>query len=317
MASQYDVIIIGGGPAGLSSASSIVRQDHKTLLLDSQKYRNALSKHMYTVASWDHRDPEEFRAASRADLTRYGSVTIENAEVESLKQREDGLFQVVAGDGKTWTGKKIILATGVEDVFPDIPGYADCWVSGIFHCLYCHGWEEQWVNTAGMLAEGDTGAVVPALHFARQALRMAKQVTLYTNGNEALAKELMDALNDAPAPMMVNSKKITKLVKAPERARVVLELEDGTAATEGFLAHKPKTKLRGNLAEQLGLEMTPMNTVKVNPPFNQTSLKGVFAAGDCASPMQTVTGALNGGTCTGGGAPLQIQAELYNQRAIF
>ncbi|KAI0407265.1 hypothetical protein F4802DRAFT_554766 [Xylaria palmicola] len=272
---------------------------------------------MYTVPSWNYRDPGEFRAASRADFTRYGSVTVENAEVVSLKQRGGGLFEAVTDDGKTWAGKKIILATGVEDVFPDIPGYADCLVSGIFHCLYCHGWGEQWVDTAGMLAEGDTGAVVPALHFARQAFRMAKRVTLYTNGNEALAKELTDALEDAPAPMTINSKKITKLVKAPERARIVLALEDGTTITEGFLAHKPKTKLRGNLAEQLGLEMTTMNIVKVSPPFNQTSLKGVFAAGDCAGPMQTVTAALHGGTCTGGGAPLQIQAELYNQRAIF
>ncbi|KAI1123768.1 FAD/NAD(P)-binding domain-containing protein [Nemania abortiva] len=316
MASQYDIIIIGGGPAGLSAASSIVRQDHKTLLLDSGKYRNALSKHMHTVPSWDHKDPEEFRSAARAGLARYGSVTVENAEVVSLKKRPDELFEAATGDGKTWVGKKIILATGVEDVFPDIPGYADCWVSGIFHCLYCHGWEEQWVDTAGMLAEGKTGTVVHALHFARQALRMAKQVTLYTNGNEALAKELTDTLKAAPAPMTVNSKKITKLVKAPERARIVVELEDGTKITEGFLAHNPLVKLRGNLAEQLGLEMT-MGIIKVNPPFNQTSLKGVFAAGDCAGPMQFVTAALNGGTCAGGGAPLQIQAELYNQQAIF
>jgi thioredoxin reductase len=166
-----------------------------------------------------------------------------------------------------------------------------------------------------MLAEGDTGAVIPALHFARQALRMADQVTLYTNGNEKLAEELTAALKAAPAPMTVNSKKITMLVKALERSRITLEFEDGTSITEGFLAHKPKTKLRGDLAQQLGLELTTI--IKVNPPFNQTSVKGVFAAGDCAGPMQTVNAALHSGTCTGGGAPLQIQAEMYNQRAIF
>ncbi|KAI3317877.1 FAD/NAD(P)-binding domain-containing protein [Xylariaceae sp. AK1471] len=317
MTSQFDIIIIGGGPAGLSAASSIVRQDHKTLLIDSGEYRNASSKHMHTVATWDHKDPEEFRAASRADLARYGSVTVENAEVKTLRQREDDLFEAATGEGKMWTAKKIILATGVEDVFPDIAGYRDCWVSGIFHCLYCHGWEEQWVDTAGILAQGDVGAVVPALHFARQALRMAKQVTIYTNGNETLAKDLSDALDAAPAPMTVNQTKIAKLVKDPERARVIIDFEDGTTITEGFLAHKPNSKLRGDLAEQLGLEITPMKTVKVNPPFNQTSLKGVFAAGDCATLMHTVTSALYTGTCTGGGAPLQIQAELYNQPPIF
>lgn len=168
-----------------------------------------------------------------------------------------------------------------------------------------------------MLAEGDTGAVVPALHFARQALRMVEEVTLYTNGNEQLAAELEAALQAAPAAMTVNSRKIAKFTKAPDNARITLHFDDGTSFTEAFLAHKPKTKPRCDLAQQLSCELTPMKTVLVKPPFNQTSVKGVFAAGDCSSPMQTITGALNSGTCLGGGAPLQIQAETYKQRVIF
>lgn len=168
-----------------------------------------------------------------------------------------------------------------------------------------------------MLAEGDTGNVVVALHFARQALRISKQVTLYTNGNEELAKQLEEALAKAPAPMTIDSKKVEKLVKGPKRSQIVLHFEDGTSKTEAFLAHKPKTKLRGSLHQQLGLEMAPQGNIEVNPPFNQTTLKGVFAAGDCSSPMQTVTAALHSGTCTGGGAPLQIQAEAFGQPAIF
>jgi pyruvate/2-oxoglutarate dehydrogenase complex dihydrolipoamide dehydrogenase (E3) component len=146
---------------------------------------------------------------------------------------------------------------------------------------------------------------------------MTEQVTLYTNGNENLAKDLKAALDAAPAPMTVNSKKIAKLVKNSERSRVTLNFDDGTSITEAFLAHKPNTKLRGDLAQQLGLELSSMKTISVNPPFNQTRVKGVFAAGDCSSPMQTVTAALHSGTCTGGGAPLQIQAETYKQQAIF
>ncbi|CAI6332534.1 unnamed protein product [Periconia digitata] len=316
MAYEYEIMVVGAGPAGLSTAASIVRQDYRVVIFDSGEYRNALSKHMHTLPTWDHQDPAAFREAAVKDFARYGSVSIENVQVESIKKREDGLFEASAG-GKSWTAQKVVLATGVEDVFPDIPGYAECWVSGIFHCLYCHGWEEKGSESAGMLAEGDTGNVVVALHFARQGLRMAKQITLYTNGNETLARDLKDALEAAPAPMSVNSKKIQKLVKASERASVTLEFSDGTSTTEAFLAHKPKTKLRGDLAQQLGCEVSPMNLIVVNPPFNQTTVKGVFAAGDCSTPMHTVTGALNSGTCAGGGAPLQIQAEVYKQRAIF
>lgn len=130
MASEYDIIIIGGGPAGLSAATSIVRQDHKTVLFDSGKYRNEKSKNMHTVPSWDHRDPREFRDKARADLDRYGSVQTVDTEVETIKQREDGLFEAIA-DGKTYVAKKVILATGAEDILPDIPGYTECWVSGM------------------------------------------------------------------------------------------------------------------------------------------------------------------------------------------
>lgn len=130
MASEYDILIIGGGPAGLSAAASVVRQDHKTVIFDSQKYRNAESKHMHTVPTWDHRDPAEFRSAAITGLERYGTITVENVEIEAIKKNDDGTFEVTSA-GTTWTGKKVVLASGVEDIFPDIAGYAECWVSAM------------------------------------------------------------------------------------------------------------------------------------------------------------------------------------------
>lgn len=131
MSLDFDVIVIGGGPAGLGAASAVARQDHTAVLFDSGEYRNAKGTHMHTVPTWDHRNPNEFRSAARADFRRYGAlVTVANAEVDHIKQREDGIFEAVAG-AQVYTGKKVVLATGVEDVFPDIPGYSDCWGSGM------------------------------------------------------------------------------------------------------------------------------------------------------------------------------------------
>lgn len=143
---------------------------------------------------------------------------------------------------------------------------------------------------------------------------MTKQVTLYTHGNVQLANELTEALKAAPAPMNIDSRKIVRMVKGQERAQVDLHFEDGTAKTEAFVAHKSHVKLRGPLAEQLGVELVPGNgTIRVSPPFNQTSVKGVFAAGDCVSLIHNVTTAMQTGVAAGGGASMQIQAEALKQ----
>lgn len=182
--------------------------------------------------------------------------------------------------------------------------------------MYCHGWEETGTPTAGMLAVGEASKVAVVLHIARQVLRISDQVTLYTHGDKKLAGELSAAL-ETHVPMTVDARRITKLVKSPLRSCVTIYFDDGTSRTEAFLAHKPSTKLRGSLAQQLGVELTPFGTIKVEGPFNQTSLRGVFAAGDCSTFMQTVTAALYSGTCAGGGAPSQLQAEALGQSAIF
>lgn len=110
--------------------------------------------------------------------------------------------------------------------------------------------------------------------------------------------------------MIVDARKIPKLFKHAGRAQVALHFEDGRRKTEGILSHKPQSRLRGDLAQQLALVLTPKNLIQVTPPFHQTSLRGVLAAGDCSSPMQTVNGALYSGTCTGAGAPGQLQYRL-------
>lgn len=173
--------------------------------------------------------------------------------------------------------------------------------------------------SSGILATGDLGAVMPALHVARQALRLSQTVTLYTNGNAALSKEIQGALDSSAGrpPMKIDGRKIARVAKGPSHAQCILHFEDGSLATEAFLGHKPKFRLRGHLAQQLGIELTPQGTIKVAPPSNQTSIKGIFAAGDCASPMQTVTSAIYSGTCAGAGAPTQLQAEIYGQKSMF
>ena len=126
-----DVLIIGGGPGGLSVASGLVRQVYSVTIFDSGVYRNAPSKHMHNLAGWDHRSPAAYRKQAREDLlSRYEGVRFIDKKVAEVKKVDAG-FEAVDANGTTWTGRRLVLATGWKDQFPDIPGYADCWAKGM------------------------------------------------------------------------------------------------------------------------------------------------------------------------------------------
>jgi hypothetical protein len=133
MSDVVDVLIVGGGPAGLSAATALSRLMHPCIIFDHGVYRNDRTKHMHNVPTWDHKDPEDFRKAARKDLTdRYKTTSFVHAKVEKLTKLPDGGFEALDTAGKVYKGKKVLLATGVEDVYPEIAGYDDCWGRGMY-----------------------------------------------------------------------------------------------------------------------------------------------------------------------------------------
>ncbi|KAH8723042.1 thioredoxin reductase glit [Phaeosphaeriaceae sp. PMI808] len=310
MASKIqDVIIIGGGPGGLSTALGLARQLYSAVVFDSSVYRNERASHMHNVLTWDHRSPEEYRAAARSDLlTRYNTIRIENVAVNEVRRTDTGIFEAKDANGKVWQGRKLVLATGVRDIAPEIDGYADCWGLGIFHCLFCHGFEERGVASVGLLAIGDCAAKGPAMHLSRMANRLAKSVTVYTDGAIELSQALTEPLQ--AAGFELNTKRIVKLAKEPHGTEVTVHLEDGSTKTEGFLVHKPKSEANGPFAQHLSLELTEEGDIRVKPPFYEsTSVPGVFAAGDCGSFGKAVSQAAATGLWCASGLVAQLLVE--------
>ncbi|KAH7105517.1 thioredoxin reductase [Auriculariales sp. MPI-PUGE-AT-0066] len=293
---EREIIIIGGGPAGLAAATAAARQLYQCVLFDNQTYRNAKVQHMHNVAGWDHQSPDFFRGKARRDiLARYNTIQFEDVAVTNVTRLNDDMFCALDAEGRTWTAPKVILAVGVRDIVPNIPGYSALWSKRIFHCLFCHGYEERGAQSVGVLAVGDMlqdcGRV---LHVAHMAGRLAESVRIYTNGSVELAFQINSELKNKP--YVIESRKITQLAAGTTTpSSVLVHLEDGTRVEEGFMTHAPRTEVNGPFAEQLGLELTSFGDIKTTPPFQATNIPGVFAAGDCGTMMKQVLSALSTG----------------------
>lgn len=128
-----DVLILGAGPAGLAAAQALARQLHTAIVFNSSQFRNGNAKHMHNVPGWDHQPPSDFRAKARSDiLTRYETIEFKDVEITEVRKLDNGRFEAVDIDQQKYLGKKVVLATGVRDIMPDIPGFTELWGTGMY-----------------------------------------------------------------------------------------------------------------------------------------------------------------------------------------
>ncbi|KAI0871563.1 FAD/NAD(P)-binding domain-containing protein [Hypoxylon argillaceum] len=312
MSKIVDVLILGGGPAGLAVAGGLCRQLHTAIVFSSGSFRNGVASEMHNVAGWDHENPADFRAKSRADiLSRYDTVQFRDVGVASVRKLESGHFEAVDDAGETHEGRKVVIASGVRDIMPSIPGYSELWGKGIFHCLFCHGYEERGAFSAGVLATGFLGNAMFAPPVSRMAGRLAANVNIYTDGNEPLGAEIR-ALLKSTQKFHIENRKIKGFAKDPNvlgQAGVLVTLEDGTVNSESFVAHAPNVELNGSFVKDLGVDVAPQGHINTLPPFFNTNVPGVFAAGDCATLLKSVPTATMMGSFVAAGLAHALQAE--------
>ncbi|KAL0940445.1 thioredoxin reductase [Colletotrichum truncatum] len=306
-----DACIIGSGPAGLSAALSLGRVLRSAVVFDSGEYRYQTGA--TTHATYDHDNPALIRNGMKAELHRkYKTITF--ATAEAMEIREIGsIFQVEDGTGRLWKGRKVILATGSSDIFPDIPGYMDSWEKGIFNCLHRRGFEESGTPVAAILTTSTSEAI---LHDAITSFKLANQfsrsVWILTNGLTHLHFD--DAVKEAEIlRLKVDDRKIKKLSPAGHSTSSLMEVEfeDGSISTFGFIFHKNETTTRGGFANDLGLKTTSSGEIITAGPMQETSKRGVYAAGDCATPVKEVAVAIGTGAAAGYGVNAQILEDDY------
>ena len=286
-----DVIVIGGGPAGLQAALTLGRLHRRVLLLDGGRYRNDPADHLHNFITHDGRRPAEFRALAHADLAGYDTVTVRAAEVSSVEP--DGpRFTVTSAEGRQHA-RRVLLATGVRDTLPTVPGLQQLFGTVAAHCPFCHGHEYAGRPVALL------GAGPHVLMQARMMARIASSLVVLTNG-EPLAVETTAALAVMNVP--VRPERIVAVARHPLGARVSL---DGSAPIDvgGMLVATTFTQ-SAPFAGQLDLELLPSGCVQVDA-LGRTSRPGVYAAGDCAHsaalpmPMSSVLAAAAAGQLAG------------------
>lgn len=296
----HDCVVIGGGPAGLAAATWLSRYRRDVVVVDSGEYRaqNVESSHGYLGR--DPQRPLEFLATAREQLLRYGTVQELHAMATSAEKLDDGSFEVGCDDGQVVRAARVVLATGVDDAFPQLEGFAEHYGASAFHCPACDGYSAE---------DRDVVAFGWDLHlvgFATSLLNWARSVTVLTSGRtfagdeacrEVLARHAIEVV-PTPAVRMVGTRGDLRGV----------QLEDGQFVSASLLffsvAHCPRV----DLARHLGCRIDPEGYVAVDGS-GCTSVEGVYAAGDVVPGLQLVQVAAAQGCVAGVGAALSLQGE--------
>ncbi|MCX2740703.1 NAD(P)/FAD-dependent oxidoreductase [Pontibacter anaerobius] len=294
---MYDVIIIGGGPAGLNAAMILGRSRRKVILLDSGKPRNRWARNMNGFLSSDGMAPKEFIKKGRAELAKY-NVELVNVEVVSATHTK-GNFVVDDKNGKVYRSRKLLLATGLKDTLPELEGVEEMYGKSIHHCPYCDGWESR-----------DKAIAVygPERHGIGQALAMTNwsgDVTLYTDGTNDLRHEDLELLKRNE--VKVEREKIVRLEGADGMLQHIV-LYNGEKRPQQAMFFSLGTDQQSDLGQQLGCEFTSDGVIKTRR-LQHSNIPGLFVAGDAARDMQMVIVAAAEGAKAGVAINIELQEE--------
>ena len=289
MKPSWDCIVVGGGAAGLSAALVLGRARQRTLVVDAGEPSNRHAHGIGGLLGSDSRPPADFYAAGRAELEAYPTVELRPGEVVG-GERSDGSFELELADGSRERARRVLLATGMEYRYPDLPGMAERWGGSVFHCPFCHGWEVR-ERSLGVLDRGASGA-----HRALLLRTWSDEVTLLADGDAELDPE--DAEKLRAAGVRVDERGVASVRGERETLEAVVFADGSEHPCEGLLV--PVTlNQRSALAAQLGAATAEPNPLSPDPlevdPMGATSVPGLFAAGDVAPHMPSVASAVASG----------------------
>lgn len=285
---NFDVIIIGGSYAGLSAAMALGRSIRNVLIIDSEEPCNRQTPHSHNFITQDGEKPSAIAEKAKAQVLNYSTVKFQNDLAVNGMKTEKG-FAITTKTGKEFTAKKLLFATGIKDIMPDIKGFAACWGISVIHCPYCHGYEVKNEKT-GILANGNF-----AFHYAQLVRNLTKDLTIFMNGKADFSAE--QSAKFKQHNISVIEKKIVSLKHENGKVRQIIFKDHSTFELKAIYS-RPAFEQRCKLPETLGCQLTEQGLLEVDM-FQKTTIENVFACGDNASPMRSVAYAVATGNIAG------------------
>jgi thioredoxin reductase len=285
-----DVIIIGGSFAGLAGALQLGRARRKVTVLDTGLPRNRFAGHSHGLLGHDHRPPLDILAQARQQLARYPTVRLVNARADSISGAIDD-FSVLTNDGESLAARRLILSYGVADQMPDIPGFAESWGKSIVPCPYCDGFEVAGQHWGLVYSGPQSPHAVMLFHDWTDTL------TLFADGHD-ISPEVRADMARRNVPVIDG--RIVEIAHHDGKIATV-NLDTGRNVAVDVLFAHPRNKPSASLHEALGLETvdTPVGIALKVDDRRETTMPGIYAAGDLANPMASVTLASSNGAMAG------------------
>jgi thioredoxin reductase len=272
----------------------------KVLIIDSGNSCNQQTPHSHNFLTQDGKTPTEIAALAKQQVEMYGTVLFFNG-FATQGRKAGNSFEIQVASGEIFRADKLIFASGIRDAMPDIDGFAACWGISVLHCPYCHGYEVRNEKT-GILGNGADGYELSVL-----ISNWTNDLTLFTNGRSILTVEQTVQLEKHQIKI------VEKEVESLEQINGYLQniiFRDGSSSSVKAIYSRNPFEQHCSIPESLGCELTDDGYIKVNP-FQETTVKGVFASGDNTSRMRTLANAIAMGTAAGITASKQMIFEQF------
>ncbi|WP_100610118.1 NAD(P)/FAD-dependent oxidoreductase [Confluentibacter lentus] len=298
---EFDVIIIGGSYAGLSAAMSLGRSLRNVLIIDSGNPCNKQTPHSHNFLTQDGKTPLEIMTVAKQQVEQYKTVHFLN-DMAISGGKKDGGFEIVTASGKSFIAKKLIFATGIKDIMPNIKGFSECWGISVIHCPYCHGYEFRNQKTA-IMANGEK-----ANHLAQLVNNLTKDITILTRGEADFTSEQMEKLKKHNIKIVTTE--ISEIVHENGNLKRIVFKDQKTEPFDAMYAGIPFEQ-HSDIPKHLGCEITEQGYIRVDD-FYKTTIEGVFACGDSTNRFRSVSFAVNSGNVTGAMVNMELTAQSFN-----